>query len=207
MPTSPGPLLQSLYDLWGHLRHTLPELPPARIIVASSPAGDHSAARWRREEDGAVSSIIVDTETLRRGDEAVLTSLLHDAAHILCWQRGDKDTSTTGGAYHNATYLAAAEEVGLEWPPDRTRGPRGYADPQPSAVTIERFAESLKTLSGVIPEALPHLDVPSSTRPKRTPRLALTCDCDTPRKIWTARTTEAAGPIVCGVCMHPFTPE
>jgi hypothetical protein len=110
------------------------------------------------------------------------------------------------GAYHNQTYLSAAEEVGLEWPEDATRGSAGFRDVRLSDVARRRHAADLTTLEEVIPVTLPHLQLPTTKAP-RVDRLSLCCGCNPPRKFRIGRTVAAQGPIVCGVCGKEFRPE
>jgi predicted SprT family Zn-dependent metalloprotease len=131
---------------------------------------------------------------------------MHEAAHLLAWQRGLKDT-TARGAYHNQTYLALAEEVGLTWPADRERrADRGYHDPEISNASRTRYAAELEAIEAAIPTVLPYLKVPAAK--SRTPdRLGLACGCKPePRRIRASKTVVDLGPIICGVCGKEFKP-
>ncbi|MFD9442146.1 hypothetical protein [Streptomyces sp. NPDC060001] len=208
MPTSPGPLLQALNALWERLREGVPDLPPVRPAVSPTPLRlDHGPERWKLEEDGAVSGFVVSADVLQAGAERTVELTLHEAAHILCWRRGIKDT-TMRGVYHNQNFLAAAEEVCLVWPADaeRVQG-RGYRDPVLSDEGRERFAADIAALAEVIPGALPHLEVPPPVTSTRVDRLTLQCKCDPPRRFRISQTVAAKGPIICGVCNERFTVE
>ncbi|MEU3986085.1 hypothetical protein AB0F77_39515 [Streptomyces sp. NPDC026672] len=206
MPTSPGPTLAALTALWERVRADVPELPP--ILPTISPMArrrDHSPSRWTRTDDGSVSGLVVTADVLAEGPEAVLTAVLHDAAHVLNWVRDVKDI-TTRGAYHNASFLTAAEEVGLVWPEEaeRVQG-LGFVNPVLGEAARTRHREDLRALEAAVPDLLPHLALPASSRENRTPdRLTLECRCDPPRKIRISRTVAAQGPIVCGVCGEEF---
>jgi predicted SprT family Zn-dependent metalloprotease len=148
---------------------------------------------------------VVGVDTLQEGEEAVLERVLHEAAHVLCWTRGIKDT-TMRGAYHNASYLTAAEEVGLIWPDntERVQG-RGYVSPQLTDAARHRYADDLAALKTAIPQVLPHLVVPDAPRSKRPDRLALQCSCKPkPRTIRVSQTVAALGAITCAVCGQDF---
>ncbi|MFD5161034.1 hypothetical protein ACFWMJ_23645 [Streptomyces hawaiiensis] len=149
----------------------------------------------------------MNVDVLREGAEAVLELIIHDAAHMLNWKRGIKDT-TMRGVYHNAEFLAAAEDLGLQWPEgmERIKG-KGYSHPVLSDAARERHAADLETLEEIIPVVLPHLAVPSTTRADRTDRLTLRCKCDPRRTFRISRTIAAQGPISCGVCKELFTEE
>lgn len=206
MPTSPGPLLQALTTLWDRLRTDVAELPPIRPTVSpGSRRQDHGPEQWTLDDDGTALGLVVTADVLQEGAEAVLETLLHDAAHLLNWVRGARDTATRG-AYHNGVFLGAAEEVGLEWPPDATRGSTGFRDVRLTDDARRRYATDLKELERLIPVLLPYLQPPTSTR-SRTDRVSLACGCSPPRKVRVGRTVAAQGPIVCGVCNEEFKPE
>lgn len=203
MPTSPGPLLEALSELWERLRDQVADLPPALFTVSpTTRRNDHGPARWTREDDGAVSGLVVSADVLQEGAESVVEMVLHDAAHILNWIRDVKDT-TTRGAYHTQAFLTTAEEVGLEWSDGAERtATRGFSNPVMSTEARERYAADVEALEGVIPLTLPHLALPPTTA--RTDRLTLQCQCNPPRKLRISRTVAAQGPIKCGVCDATF---
>ncbi|MYR43077.1 hypothetical protein [Streptomyces sp. SID5910] len=206
MPTSPGPLLSALDALWERLRTRIEELPPINPVI--SPTNrllDHGPTRWTRDKDGRVSGLVITVDVLQAGPDAVLETVLHDAAHLLCWCRGVDDT-TMHGVYHNQQFLAAAEEVGLTWPAGakRLRG-KGFHAPVLTADTRARYAEDLRALKEAIPLVLPHLELPQTPNRGRVDRLTLVCKCDPPRKLRVSRTVAAQGPITCGVCGNDFT--
>ncbi|MGI5404137.1 hypothetical protein ACQEVG_32745 [Streptomyces sp. CA-135486] len=147
---------------------------------------------------------MISADTLDEGESAVLETVLHEAAHILCWIRGKQDT-TTRGVYHNQTFLSAAEEVGLEWPEGAQRlAGRGYANPRLTEETRAKHEADLNALAESIPLALPHFVVPDAPKSTRPDRLTLQCRCTPPRKIRVSQTTAAVGPITCGVCGSDF---
>ncbi|MEV4971971.1 hypothetical protein [Streptomyces scopuliridis] len=180
-------------------------------VTTSPPSTSHGPDRWVKDDDGTVSGLVISTTALQEGERAVLETMLHEAAHLTCWERGVQDTASRG-YYHNAAFAAAADDVGLEWPEDspvgRTSGGRGYASPLLSRQTAERYAANLEDLATVIPEALPHLVVPASGSRSESSRkrLGLQCIGECKRKIWVAPTVHKAGPILCGICGTEFQP-
>ncbi|MEV7425169.1 hypothetical protein [Streptomyces sp. NPDC091212] len=207
MPTSPGPLLQSLHAVWEHLRTELPDLPDARISV--SPGKSTPDHRWDRlslDTDGVVVGLVMSAATLTDGPDAVVSAVLHEAAHVLCWVRKTPDTTMRGG-YHNQKYLVAAEEVGLHWGPNDKRGSsRGYYVTELSEHAKHRHADDLTDLAAAIPQALPHLVSPPSSKAQRTERIALACSCEPARRMLMFGRVAAQGPVLCGVCNQPFKP-
>jgi hypothetical protein len=205
MPTSPGPLLAALDDLWRRLRDDVPELPPIRPTIAPmTRRRDHGPERWTADDEGAVTGFVVSADVLQEGSEATLTMVLHDAAHLLNWSRSIADT-TMRGVYHNQAFVTAADEVGLRWPPGQHRTPgRGYDDVRLTDETRTRHAADLTALDEAIPLVLPHLSLPTSSSAGRVDRLTLRCQCTPARSFRISQTVAAAGPIICGVCGKPF---
>lgn len=206
MPTSPGALVDALTTTWKRLRADLPELPDAHIAVVTTPSpADHGPMRFHLVNE-VLEGVVVSSECLVEGPEAVVTCLLHEAAHVLSWVRDVQDTASRG-YYHNETFRNAAAEVGLEWPEERERDKaRGYPDPQMAPATKDRHAADMQTLSEIIPTALPHLTPPRGRAPRTTgSRPSAQCGCTPPRKIWAAQSTLDMGSISCGVCGQSFT--
>jgi hypothetical protein len=152
---------------------------------------------------GVVHGLTLSRETLARGAEETLTRLIHEAAHVLAWTRGVKDT-TPRKPYHGDAFRAIATELGLEWPAERERDTAfGYTDMRLSNATRQTFADHIKALDAVIPAALPDLQ-PVRARPKREARPSLVCQCSPPRRVWAAQSTFDQGPVICGICNQPF---
>ncbi|MFF2731832.1 hypothetical protein ACFVS9_28475 [Streptomyces sp. NPDC058008] len=204
MKTAPGPLLKVLTDLWSHAQTKNPELPTVRIgIITSAPPVSHEAIRWD-DPEGRAPLLAISRDTLRSGHTEVLELVLHEAAHLLCWRRGLIDT-VTRGVYHNARYLRAAKEVGLEWPAGATRTPgRGFFNPRLAASTKEEYQSDLRALADVLPLVLPHLDLPDPHRNRTPSRMTLVCQCPEPRRFQISPSVAKQGPIVCGVCRADF---
>ncbi|MFD6361866.1 hypothetical protein ACFWFX_18740 [Streptomyces roseolus] len=207
MPTSPGePLVTALHELWAHIREATPELPPARIALSASGPPGHGPDRWTEEEDGAVAGLVITLPTLREGADAVMTEVLHHAAHLLSWQRGVADTASRG-AYHTQAFVSAAEELGLCWPEGAPRHrARGYADVEPTPATTVQYAADVGRLKIALPDAVAELE-PLTEKRARPERITLRCECDKPRTIKVSPTVAALGPIVCGVCRQSFTSD
>jgi predicted SprT family Zn-dependent metalloprotease len=188
------------------VRQEVEELPPATPTISTiTPRLDHGPERWSLADDGSLQGLTIGTATLGDGAEAVVEYILHEAAHVLAWQRGVKDT-TMRGAYHNGSYLAVAEEVGLRWSEDQERSAhRGFYHPAMTAETAQRHAPDVAALATAIPATLPHLTLPAASKSTRPARILLECGCDEPRTFRIGRTVAAKGPIICGVCKEVFT--
>ncbi|MFC8583218.1 hypothetical protein ACFUGD_01370 [Streptomyces sp. NPDC057217] len=210
MPTSPGgPLIQALQALWARIQTAMPDLPPVRIAIAStlSPPG-HGPERWTTEDDGTVTGLYITASTLREGADAVVSEVLHHAAHLLSWTRDTPDTHSRGH-YHTKKFVDAAQDVGLVWPADKPRDKRtGYADVELTPDTHERYKRDTKALADIIPGVLPHLETPSTGQSSRQNRVTLRCRCvPKPRSFQMHASVAAQGPIVCTVCGSEFATD
>ena len=75
--------------------------------------GWHSHSRWKIGTGRRlIAEVNVVAESLSRGVEDVMETLLHEMAHHYNHERKIKDT-TRSGVYHNKRYKAAAELAGL----------------------------------------------------------------------------------------------
>lgn len=204
MPTATGALTAALTELWSAISTNHPELPPIRPALsprASSPA--HGPSRWTKRDDGTLSGLSIGIDVLAAGPEAVVTHMLHEAAHVLNWLRHVTDVSSRD-VYHNGEFLTAANEMGLVWPDDMERLPgRGLSSPIMSEETAASWRSCTTYLAPLVVEAVADLAVaePPKSRPDR---LTLVCACEPPRRIRAARSHVDAGPITCGVCGRNF---
>jgi hypothetical protein len=196
-----------MHGLWERLRSDVPDLPPIRATISSTPRRqDHGPGGWATD-DGIVTGLVITVDRLQMGAAVVVETTLHDAAHLLNWTRGITDT-TSRGVYHTQAYLTAAQEVGLEWPAGAERDARrGYCGVVMSDAARRRHAADVAALDEIIPVALPHLEVRTGPNTSRVDRLTLQCKCTPPRRFRMSRTAAALGPVVCGICHAEFTHE
>lgn len=112
-------LIEALSRVWTMIRIRHSDVPPVVIIAAPAPRGEmrvlgHFAAlRWRGRKDGdeRLHEVVVVAEHLNRPPEAVVETLLHEAAHAMNFARKIGDCSAS--QYHNARFKDAAQEIGL----------------------------------------------------------------------------------------------
>lgn len=209
-PPASAPLVAALEASWAAIRARHPEVPAVVVVVGAGSGGaaaggmklGHFAAmRWRHGEQD-VPEVFIGGEGLARGPLDVLGTLLHEAAHALAHAREVKDTSRQG-RYHNRKYAALAKEVGLDvaevpvigWSgttvrTDTASGYRVEVDALAAALTLWRHRE---------------LERPRGGRTSSNNPLPCTCDCG--RRIRVAQATLDDGPILCGLCGEPFTPD
>ncbi len=204
--TPPPPartLTEVLAQLWADTRAVHPTLPPVSIVVSTErPSADHSHDRWG---DGSALQIVVSRETLEQGAEAVLTAVIHDAAHLRNWAAGVVDT-TRHGHYHNARFRTSAEALGLSWPEGQLAPPSvGFRDvsfAQPARDCMPPLL--LGTLQAAITDVLPEL-APRRGSKQTSPRVTAECQCQPARKIQITPRALEQGPIICGICQGAFT--
>jgi hypothetical protein len=99
------------------IRARFPEVPPIVLVVGASGKrarsmvhGHFAPDRW--ESKNGAHEILLSGESLRRGAEPTLGTILHEVAHALAASREIKDTSR-GARYHNKAFKKLAEEVGI----------------------------------------------------------------------------------------------
>lgn len=180
--------------------------------------GHFAADRWNTDT-GSSAELFVGGEGLQRGAAAVLSTLLHEAAHGLAHTRKIKDTSRQG-RYHNTRFKRLGEELGLVitqvdgigWSGtnlrDETKDAYSsvIADLQ-GAITAYRHSEGY--LPGLGPgddsddgEGGESGDSGKGRRPKNG--LVLACSC--PRRLRMSASAAEIGPVVCSVCGEAFEP-
>ena len=112
-------LIEALSRVWTRIRIRHTDVPPVVLLAAPAPRGEmrvlgHFAAlRWRgrHQSDEHLHEVVVVAEHLNRSPEAIVETLLHEAAHAMNFERKIHDCSNS--QYHNAKFRQAAEEIGL----------------------------------------------------------------------------------------------
>jgi hypothetical protein len=199
-----SPLLAALERAWAAIRARHPQVPPAIMVLASgtqtraAKLGHFATGRWTVQGNpSAQPEVLVAGEGLGRGAAEVLATLLHEAAHGLCWTRQIRDTSR-GGRYHNRAFRQMAEHAGLTVTQSKQFGfahtTLGEQAQRDYAATIGDLAAHLRLSR----QSEPHGAGTAAAR-----NLPVAC-CACPRKIRVAPATLAAAPIVCAACQAPF---
>lgn len=251
-PSATGSLIvAALEAAWAAIQKTTPDLPDVVFITGTglmgrgakwghyrphgwatrAETGDHDHADddalVRFHADGRRPEVFIAGERLASGADLTLQTLLHEAAHALNAARGEKGTSKEG-RYHNRTFVAAAEELGLAWPENaQADATIGFSAVVLTDAARERFAEVIANLDaaihvfldtfagmrldkgaqggdGLAKGALPG-GAPAKPKSRNNPRAL--CACETPRLIRASRKVLEEAPIVCGLCNEPFTIE
>lgn len=200
-----GLLVTTLEDAYNAVRKQHPDVPAAVIVISSRPPhqkrpvlGHFAHSRWD-VQGRKLPEIMIAAEGLRMPPQEVLTTLVHEGAHGLCAVRGIKDTSRRG-AFHNANFKHAAEELGLLVERDGNLGwaattlPNGVYDDIVQDISSDLIAyresdirfDSSSNVGGISGRS----------------EYAYRCSCQ--RKIRVYEGVYDAGPILCGVCGDEF---
>jgi hypothetical protein len=203
-------LVAALEDAWAAIRQHHAEIPDVVVLIGTGierggvlrKLGHFAARRWRLAGGGERSEILVAGEGLDRSPDAVLATLLHEAAHALAFTRGVRDTSQ-GGRYHNRRFAALAAELGLQ---AATLRPYGLAATTLLPLTEARYAAVLDELADAL--VLWRAVEPSRTvTTGRRAEPSVRCVCACPRQIRLRWSILHGAPVVCGACGAPFLPR
>ncbi|PZS32207.1 MAG: hypothetical protein DLM61_07345 [Pseudonocardiales bacterium] len=198
-----APLVAALETCWSAIQVQHGDVPDVVVSVGAGSTshgrlklGHFAAGRWQRGED-KLSELFIGGEGLRRGVIELLATLLHEAAHGVAMTRELQDTSRQG-RYHNARFRAIGEELGLGLDHSATDG---WSTTTLAEGTAGRYtAAAAKLKRALVVHRL--AEVGAGGRANNNNGLAALCGC--PRKIRLSPGAYELGPIVCGVCRHPF---
>lgn len=188
------PVLDAVNAAFRSIRTLHPEVPNAVLVIGTSSTKVHGhfhAGTW----DGktAVNEIMLSGESLKRGADAVLGTLIHECAHALASARGIKDTSRQG-RFHNKRFKALGEEMGLELLEDKSIGWSLTTLPKATAVLykaeLRELAKALKTY---------RIPVVSAVKVKTTVRVDCSC-----RGVTVPISFYEQGDFTCTICHEPF---
>lgn len=98
-----------LQTIWDHVRSRHPDLPAAALTVLQP--GHPLAGYFNPHSDSEHGWELEVGVSLAFGVEEALTTILHEAAHVLGWVRDLRQRGL--GGYHTSAYRALAQEVGL----------------------------------------------------------------------------------------------
>jgi hypothetical protein len=213
-------VVAALENAYAALRRRWHELPPVVITVFydrhRSVRGYFWDGQWRSAANPMLPELHVDSTILGDPPEAILKTLVHEAAHALAKARSVNDTSREG-RYHNQRFADLAREMGLEVTTDRQIGFRTPAL-QPAwlagayAPLIQVIAAASRRLwqddrfagiSGAGSVRGANVSPVTTSGPKGR-LIKAVCRCSPPRIIRVARSTLDAAPIQCTACGGEF---
>lgn len=203
-------LQEALERAWSRTRSRHWDVPGARIILTtrSTRLPHLIGEQWRQPDGEWCGTLLVPVSALTSAD-AVLTWLLHQAAHGLAALRGITETSRQG-RYHNTAYAELAVEVGLRVKPHPTWG---HHTPGLTAQTRRDYDLVWWDITTALNAERNTLAAAQAKTTRQDTNLAVAvCGCTPPRRIRVARGVLAAPdypaePILCGRCHQPFHPS
>jgi hypothetical protein len=231
-------VVQLLEKVWARIREDHPELPQVVMITGSGLIGSNKWGHFRadgwkvREEGAAVSGrmheMFMAGETLAEGARRVVQTMLHEGAHTLARVRDLKDTSRQG-RWHNKTFCALAQEMGLEHKAASADPQHGFSFVTLTEATTAKYADLMTELDREIKLVV---DLPwflqgtektegdedqteggefigkRQRKTEGTPQsgnLKATCACAEPNIIRASRKVLDLGVIRCDECEELFT--
>jgi hypothetical protein len=201
------PILKEVNSLWADIRKNHPDVPRVVVVVgakgrkkSSLTHGHFHASQWvHGEEQEVMHEVMLSGESLVRGAEATLGTLIHEAAHAVAHVTGVQDTSNNG-RYHNKRFKAIAEGMGVSL----TEAPtRGWTTTELAEGTAEKYKDGLDKLRAVLGTYRRDAIEVAPVKPRNSTKIKIDCDCQeevSVSKIW----FENKGEIMCGDCLTAF---
>ena len=211
----------ALEEAYAALKLCWPELPAVVITVFydrhRSVRGYFWDGQWRSQADPFLPELHIDSTILSDPPEAILKTLVHEAAHALAQSRGIKDTSREG-RYHNQRFSELAQEMGHIVEPDSRIGLRtprlrpewlagryGPLVQTIGAASQKLWQEDYSSLVRAGGNGYARNVVRNLPSPPKGRLVKAVCGCSPPRIIRAARNTLQAAPIRCTACGGEFT--
>lgn len=173
-------ILTALDTALSAIRATHSDVPTALAVVISTGMGkkhgSFQADSWADTVEGVTTGarheLLMASESLSRGAEATLTTLIHEAGHALAHATGVKDTSRQG-RYHGSKFRTIAESMGLTCEDNETSGTitTGLTE-----WAKAHYAAELELLASVLVTARKPVDKSAS---KKT-TIRIVCGCEMP---------------------------
>lgn len=154
MTTSTLPILKAVDLAIEKARRLHPDIPRVTVVLGASGRkgksmvhGHFAPGAWKEGDDN-VHEVLLSGESLERGAEATLGTILHELAHAYAHAKEIKDTSNNG-RYHNGKFKAIGEQFGIELEQAETIGWSVTTLPEATAKKyapqLEALTEALKT--------------------------------------------------------------
>jgi hypothetical protein len=205
--TASLPILTAVNVMFQKIREFNPDVPNAVIVVGSSGRqrrgqvhGHFAPTSWHGEQH----EIFLSGESLARGAEATLGTLIHESAHALAHAQEIKDTSNNG-RYHNKKFKFIAETLGITLEQADTIGWSVTSVPDE---TLGRYRDEVIGLSLALTtwrEPKPQPDKEKKPTEKRN--IKIHCECDegttVSKKWWEAH----QGTVKCDDCLTDFVAD
>lgn len=193
------PILDALNGALVAIRNRHPEVPNVVLVVGTSSTkkyGHFAPESWEGGKKVKNHEIMISGESLKRGAEDTLGTLIHECAHALAEKREIKDTSRQG-RFHNEKFKNLAEEMGIVVGKD----PKiGWSITSLPKETAKSYAEELKVLRA----ALKTWRGTDENKPK-APKVDIRVECGC-RAVTIPISFYDKGDITCDLCGENFLP-
>lgn len=195
--------VSALETLWGKIRERNERIPAAIFEIGPGRGSLCTGVGWDQRYP-------VIRASLMRGDRnataaEVLQELLHCAAHAIVYEPGK--VAPTEGRYHDKSYRAAAESLGLDVEASDPVGGAadGWSITTLARGTLSRYRAEVDRLN----RALARWE-PTEQQKRQDPRQSRTqvmvqCSCTPPRKVRAGQKVLDKGGIRCEICGELFT--
>lgn len=194
------PIMHDLDDALTSIRAKHAELGNVVLVVGTQGYsrrgqvhGHFAPNSWTSKN--ATHEIMLSGESLKRGAEATLATLLHECAHAIASAREIKDTSREG-RYHSKRFKLIAEELGLDVDYNGTIGW--------SLTTLAKdTAKAYRTELAALKNSLKAYRLPSVKPSKPSKEMRVQCEC---RAVTIPIAFYNKGDFTCDVCETTFMP-
>lgn len=153
MSTATLPILQAIDTLIERANELHKGIPEVTVVLGaagytkkSQVHGHFAPNSWRTEKGFYDHELMLSGESLKRGAEETLATLLHELAHAYAHAKKITDTSNAG-RYHNKKFKEIGNEFGLELEKVETIG---WSKTTLSEGTAEQYKEGLEALRKVL---------------------------------------------------------
>lgn len=200
-------IIDALDVLAGQVRKLNPDVPDNIVIVLASGKTGRGAKHGHFAPDSWNDNhheILISSESLARGAEATLGTLIHELAHASANATGTQDTSNKG-RYHNKKFKKIAEAMGIELAEAPTIGWSVTTLPDGTAARYQSGLDKLTKSLTTYRRGLNTADA-TTTEPKarNKTKALMECECHDPVSVsiqWFERMGDA---LECRDCAAPF---
>lgn len=192
-------IIDALDSLTSQVRKAHPDVPTNIVIALASGRtkkqavhGHFAPGSWA---EGA-HEILIGAESLKRGANAVLGTLIHELAHAKAHALEIRDTSNNG-RYHNKKFKAIAEEMGIELAEIPTHGWTQTTLPE---ATADRYRQGLDKLAKALTTYRVDRSEEAAPKPRKASKGKIACACEDEVTVslqWFERNEEA---LYCTAC-------
>jgi len=195
MSTVTLPILQAIDGLIEKARSLNTGIPEVTVVLGAAGYtkkrqvhGHFAPNSWKSTDDqgAATHEVLLSGESLKRGAEATLGTLLHELAHAKAHAQGIKDTSNNG-RYHNKKF----KELGLSFGLELDEAPTiGWSVTTLATGTAELYKDGLAELTKALTKyRVPNME--NETAAKKAKKFLMECPtCQDPVQVtkkWTER--------------------